>query len=203
LPATKIELRDGSHVAIRPVRPDDRDGLVAGFERVGPESRYRRFFTPKPELTARDLDYLTQIDHHDHEALVAVDLDTRDGVGVARYVRTGDGVAEPAVLVVDDWHGRGLGTALLRELAERAQVEGIRRFEAPILASNEEVMHVIDGLGDASFRRENGETILEMTLPAPGRVPRWAGLLTQFSTGALELERTLLARVRSTLAPDR
>jgi GNAT superfamily N-acetyltransferase len=203
LPATKLQLRDGSHVAIRPVRRDDRDGLVAGFERVGPESRYRRFFTPKPELTQRDLDYLTQIDHHDHEALVAVDLATRDGIGVARYVRTGDDVAEPAVLVVDDWHGRGLGTALLRELGERAQAEGIRRFEAPILASNEEVMHVVDGLGEVSFRRENGETILEMTLPERGRMPRWAGLLTHFSSGALELERTLLARVRSTLAPVR
>jgi GNAT superfamily N-acetyltransferase len=199
LPATKIDLRDGSRIAIRPVRPGDRDGLAEGFARVGPESRYRRFFAPKPELTPRDLDYLTQIDHHDHEALLAVDLATRDGVGVARYVRTGDTVAEPAIVVVDDWQGRGVGTALLHALAERAQQEGIRRFEAPVLASNDEVMHLIDGIGRASFKRDGPETVLTMTLPARGRVPRWAGLLGHFSTGTLEPGRTLLARLRSSL----
>src|SRR6185437_8992523 len=127
------------------------------------------------------------------------DLDTRDGVGVARYVRTGSDVAEPAVLVVDDWQGRGVGTALLQQLIERAQAEGIRRFEAPILSSNDEVLHLVDGLGDASYRRDGAETILEMELPARGRVPRWAGLLGQFSSGALELGRPLLARLRSGL----
>lgn len=201
--APKLELRDGSQIAIRPIRPGDRDALVEAFERVGPESRYRRFFAPKPRLTERDLDYLVDVDHHDHEALVAVDLATRDGVGVARFVRTGPDVAEPAIVVVDEWHGRGVATALLRELAERARAEGIRRFESPILASNEEVMHVVAGLGDVSYRREGGESILEMTLPAGGREPRWAGLLGQFSTGALQPARTLLARLRSTFAPQR
>jgi GNAT superfamily N-acetyltransferase len=202
LPATKLQLRDGERVAIRPIEPSDRAGLAEGFARVGPESRYRRFFAPKPALTERDLDYLTQIDHHDHEALLAIDLDTRDGVGVARYVRTGIDVAEPAIVVVDDWHGRGVGTALLRALAERARSEGIRRFQAPILASNRDVMHLIDGLGDASYRHEDGQAILEMTLPPRGLLPRWAGLLGHFSTGALEPGRTLIARLRSTLHHD-
>ena len=116
-----VELRDGSRVVIRPIEPDDRAALVAGFERLSAESRYRRFFGPITHLSERDLDYLTRVDHHDHEALVAFEDGTGDGVGVARYVRTGPDVAEPAIVVADDWHGRGAGSRLLDALVKRAQ----------------------------------------------------------------------------------
>jgi len=68
-----VTLADGSRVLIRPIAPEDRDELVAGFERLSAESRYRRFFGPMVRLSERDLDRLTQVDHHDHEALVAID----------------------------------------------------------------------------------------------------------------------------------
>jgi GNAT superfamily N-acetyltransferase len=69
------------------------------------------------------------VDHHDHEAIIALDPLTGEGVGVARYVRAGADpeVAEVAVTVVDDWQGRGLGRALLERLAARARREGVRR----------------------------------------------------------------------------
>jgi hypothetical protein len=86
-------LRDGAAIEIRPVTPADRETLRQGFERLSPESRYRRFFGPQPELSERDLDYLTDVDHHNHEALVATDPDTGDAVGVARFVRTAGSVA--------------------------------------------------------------------------------------------------------------
>ena len=41
-----VERRDGSRVVIRPIEPDDRAARLEGFERLGPESRYRRFFGP-------------------------------------------------------------------------------------------------------------------------------------------------------------
>ena len=63
-----------------------------------------------------------------------------DGVAVARYVRTGEGVAEPAISVVDDWQGRGLATVLLDELVGRAREEGIRSFAAPVLAAGRAVV---------------------------------------------------------------
>jgi GNAT superfamily N-acetyltransferase len=112
-----VTLRDGARVLIRPITPDDREALRAGFERLSDESRYRRFMSPIPRLTDGQLDYLTRIDHHDHEALAAVDS-TGDGgiVGVARFVRSGEAEAEPAIVVADDWQGKGLGTALLEAL---------------------------------------------------------------------------------------
>jgi hypothetical protein len=65
---SRRELRDGSIIELREIRPEDKAALVAGFDRLSPESRYRRFFTPLERLTETDLAYLTEVDHHDHEA---------------------------------------------------------------------------------------------------------------------------------------
>ena len=191
-----VALRDGSRVVIRPIEPDDRDALAAGFERLSPESRYRRFFGPMPRLSKSYLDYLTQVDHHDHEALVAVDEATGDGVGVARYVRTAADVAEPAVVVDDAWQGRGAASALLDALAERAREEGIARFEAPVLASNRDAISVLKRLGTTTQRPEGREINLTIDLPSERgvRLP-WHGLLKEVATGTIEPARTLIERI--------
>ena len=100
-----VALRDGSHVRARQGRSSDRDHLLRGFERVSPKSRSRRFFAAMPELSEGMVRYLTEVDHHDHEAIIALDEETGEGVGVARYVRSTErpDVAEVAVTVIDDW----------------------------------------------------------------------------------------------------
>lgn len=190
-------LRDGTVIEIRPIQPEDRQALREGFERLSPESRYRRFFGPMPELSERELDYLTQIDHHDHEALLAIATGTGEGLGVARFVRTGPGVAEPAIAVIDDWQGRGVGTQLLDALVVRAREERIDRFEAPVLASNTEAINVLQKLGQTTRRRSGRELELAIELPEttePGR--SWPQLLRQFAVGALEPARAVVERVR-------
>jgi nucleotide-binding universal stress UspA family protein len=190
-------LRDGTWVEIRPISPEDRDALRDAFERLSPESRYRRFFGPMPELSERDLDYLTRIDHHDHEALVATEPGSEAGIGVARYVRTAATVAEPAIVVADDWQGRGVGRALLRALATRAREEGVERFEAPVLATNADAIRMLERLGETTKRRAGREVLLTIELPAAEPVPgRWQELLRQFAAGALEPARTVLERLR-------
>lgn len=142
-------LRDGSVIHLRPIAPHDRDALEKGFERLSPESRYRRFLTPLKRLSARELNYLTAVDHHDHEALLATEPDNGEAVGVARFVRLADcpQTAEVAITVRDDWHGRGVATVLLRELVSRAQLEGVSRFRALCLSENREAIEVLKSLG--------------------------------------------------------
>ena len=194
----QVTLRDGSRVAIRPLEPDDRDALAEGFERLSPESRYRRSFAPRAELDERDLDYLTRIDHRDHEALAAVDAATGDGVGVARYVRIGPEVAEPALVVADDWQGRGVGSRLLGALVDRAREEGVRRFEAPVLAGNERALRLLESAGETRRRREHDEVRITIELPpAAHDEPHWSTLLNAFAAGTLEPARVLVDRLRS------
>ena len=87
-PTTDVTLRDGSTVHLREVLPTDRRAIQEGFEALSPESRYRRFFTNVSSLSERDLEYFTDIDHHRHEALVALEPGTSEGLGVARFIRT-------------------------------------------------------------------------------------------------------------------
>jgi nucleotide-binding universal stress UspA family protein len=185
-------LRDGSRITIRPLEPGDRQGLADGFARLSPETRYRRFFGPVPELRERDLDYLTQIDHHDHEALVAIDDATGEGVGVARYIRIAGEVAEPAVVVVDDWQGRGVGSALLISLVDRAREEGVARFEAPVLSTNNEALRTFQKLGQTRSRLEGREVMLTIDLPPAAGAKGLRDLLREFATGAAQPARTLL-----------
>ena len=164
-------LRDGREIVVRPIQPDDRAELAAGMRRLSPESRYRRFFTPTSELTESQLTYLTEVDHHDHEALVAVEPGTEHGIGVARFIRSPEDSerAEVAVAVADSWQGQGVATALLDRLAERARAEGVRRFSAEILAENRPMLELIEEVGPVKTKqRDHGSVEVEVELPPEG-----------------------------------
>ena len=169
-----VVLRDGSHVRLRQGRSGDGQLLRRGFERLSPESRYRRFLAAMPELSEEKVRYLTEIDHHDHEAIIALDERTGEGIGVARYVRDPrhPDRAEVAVTVIDDWQGHGLGTLLLEVLSARARQEGITTFTALLLAANQEMMDLFAALGPVRIvDREIGTVEIEMPNPEVGLSP--------------------------------
>jgi len=68
-----VEARDGTRLRVRPIEPWDKDLLRRTLERMSDDSRYRRFFAPVGTVREADLAYLTEVDHHDHEALVALE----------------------------------------------------------------------------------------------------------------------------------
>ena len=144
----RIRLRDGAELLIRQVGPADKGLIAGGVERLSAKSRYRRFFRPLDRLSQRDLVYLTEIDHHDHEALAAIDPERGELIGVTRYVRSADPTeAEVSVVVRDDWQRRGLATALLTELTRRARANGVRRYTALVSADNGVVLEALERLG--------------------------------------------------------
>ena len=175
-----VALRDGSHVRIRQGHSSDRELLLRGFERLSPESRYRRFLAQTAELSEETLRYLTVIDHRDHEAMIALEEETGAGIGVARYVRDPErpDTAEVAVTVIDDWQGRGLGTLLLDVIGARARQEGITSFTAVVLATNHTVMGLLGQLGDVRVLDREGSTFeLAVSIPAIGVAPALRKLL--------------------------
>jgi RimJ/RimL family protein N-acetyltransferase len=120
-PGRPVVLRDGSEVLIRQIQPADAALLADGFARLSVQSRWLRFLTAKRELSMAELRYLTHIDHHDHEAIGAVNRADGRGVGVARYIRDPEDpeAAHVAVTVIDAWQRRGVGTELLTRLSRR------------------------------------------------------------------------------------
>jgi RimJ/RimL family protein N-acetyltransferase len=172
VPTRRLTLRDGHVVDVRPLERSDREGLAAAVRRLSDETRYLRFATAKPRLTNRELDFLVDVDHHRHEAIVAIDPTTRRGVAAVRYVQVpGEpGVAEIAATVTDDWQGRGLGTALLGQLAVRARDEGYAALRASVLASNQRSIAMLLAAGFAPLPSGGllREYELVLALPAAG-----------------------------------
>jgi RimJ/RimL family protein N-acetyltransferase len=164
--ATRIALRDGSEVLIRPVQSTDAPLLAEGFARLSAASRWTRFLTPKKELSPAELRYFTDLDHHDHEALGALDNGDGRGVGIARFIRHADDpyAADIAVTIADDWQGRGLGSELLARLSDRARQEGIRRFTALVAAENVAVAGLLRNASASLVRRDSGTREYEIAL---------------------------------------
>ena len=154
VPGEIVDLPDGSEVKVRQVRPEDKPLFLAGWERFGEESRYRRFMGYKTRLTTRELEFFTDLDHVDHEAIGATALRTGEGLGVARYMRLPDrpDTAEAAVAVIDAWQGRGLGGVLLKRLCRRATANGILRFRASLLTGNRSMLRLFERLGEVEVR---------------------------------------------------
>ena len=185
----RLRLRDGSLVVVRPITPDDRERLAVAFSRLSEQSRYQRFLTAISELSDADLRYLTEVDHRDHEALIACDTESGEAIGVARFVRLDDGEsAEAAVTVIDEWQGRGAGTALANLLAERAREEGIKRFTALLLTENEQMRELLTTLGPAKvISRDGGTIVIEVEIPEQGIGEHMAGVLRVAAGGTVEL----------------
>ncbi len=164
-------LADGEAVTVRPILPDDKQALRAGMAALSRESRRFRFFSAVEQLTEQQLAYFTEIDYDDHFAWVAIAGDPASraarGIGVARYIRdrTDPQSSEWAIVVIDEYQRRGVGTVLLRHLARSARTHGIRHFLATVLAENDPMLDVARGLGGRT--RFIGDGLVEVDVELP------------------------------------
>ena len=133
---------DGTRVLLRPLRPDDLDRELAFIAGLSGETLYQRLHYSASgvsrEVAARllDLDY---VERCAIGALVGTPPEDRI-VGVSRYAREpGGDTAECAIVVTDAWHGRGLGTELMRTLGLAARRHGIRWLVGSSLADNQRI----------------------------------------------------------------
>jgi protein lysine acetyltransferase len=160
-------------VTIRPIQADDTGRLQLSHERLSPESRYRRFMSAKPHLTAADARYLVDIDGCHHYALVATVAEP-DGdaiVAVARFVRQSDdpSAAEFAIVVGDEWQRQGLGGELLGRLADAAVTRGVERFRAVMLTDNVAIHRLVGRLAVAVTHRTRSGNVSEVEFELPTR----------------------------------
>jgi RimJ/RimL family protein N-acetyltransferase len=171
----QLVLADGRRVTIRPIERHDRDRLSRLFMRLTPESRYRRYLSPKPRLSERELDHLLDVDHVHHEALAVVDEADGSFVAAARYVQHPDQpeVADVAIEVADDLHGQGIGTALAIRTLDRARANGFTRLTATTLRDNRPARALLQRLhfSPRSSHGPEAEFELQLSRTAPRTRP--------------------------------
>ncbi len=150
--ASSVVLGSGDTAFIRPLVPADQEALASFHRRQSPESIYRRYFSPKPELSEKELDHFTAVDMVDRAALVVESHD--ELIAWASYERwPGRNEAEAAFMVDDQRHGEGIATLLLEHLAAIARSNGIERFTAEVLGDNRAMLAVFAKAGWPLQRR--------------------------------------------------
>lgn len=157
-----VVLRDGSTLAVRPIRPDDEGDLARFFTDLSMESRVFRFFAAISNADAL-AKQLVDVDYTTRYGILAVAGAERRLVGHAMYVATEPRKAELALAVADAYQGRGLGTILLGQLGEAAAAAGIEVMEAIVKPENHHMLKLLRESGfPMSVRSEPGEIHAEL-----------------------------------------
>jgi acetyltransferase len=160
-------LADGDRIHIRPIRPEDATIEREFVARLSDESKYMRFMQALHELTPEMLSRFTQIDYDRELALLA--LIERDGaefeIGVARYATLADGeTCEFAVVVADEWRGKGVASALFKDLVEAARKQRLVRMEGTVLAQNRGMIEFSKSAGFKIEPDPEDRTLVKITL---------------------------------------
>ena len=152
-------LRGGGEYTVRPIHPDDASMLQEMMAHLSPENRYFRFVSTLVELPPAMLARFTLIDYDREMALVAVFRERQAGpdgevidreriVGVSRYITNPDqSSCEFALVVADDFSGRGLGTRLMLCIMEVAREKGLSEIEGLVLTQNPAMLKLMKSLG--------------------------------------------------------
>jgi acetyltransferase len=156
---TPWQLKDGTPVTIRPIRPEDEPIMVRFHETLSERSVYFRYFHPirlNARVAHERLTRMCFIDYSREMALVVVRTDREahreDLLGVGRLIRVhGTRDAEFAILISDQWQGHGIGTELLARLVQIGREEKLERIVADILPDNTEMQRVCEKIG---FKQE-------------------------------------------------
>jgi len=144
-------LRSGEALIIRYAGTDDAEAMKAYFRALSPRSRYNRLMGPAPELPHGLLDRFVHAGEGGAYSLLATLTNDAGEIVIAelRYAfeaGTGTGSVEFGLSVNDRWQGRGVGRALIGNVACRAAALGALRLFGDTLRDN----HAMIGLARAT-----------------------------------------------------
>ena len=160
-----VKAKHGPELVVRPLRHGDTATVQALFERLGEASRLARFNGLKRRLREQELRWLATVGPNHHVLVAYVDGDP-DPVAIARLVRS-DASAEVAFEVADAYQGRGIGSALTRELVSDACAAGIVEVTALVRSDNRAALAVLQHtLGQLEVRFEGPEMVVRAPLLA-------------------------------------
>ena len=161
------QLRDGSLVEIRALRPDDRADMLTAVAGISAPSMYRRFFGVKRDFSETEIAFYLDVDFVNHVALVATvgEADRPVIAGGGRFVVVQQDAAEVAFAVIDKYQSKGICSALLRHLTLLAQGAGLKALVAEVLPENAAMLRVFEKSGyDIVKKRDRGVVHIRLRL---------------------------------------
>jgi len=165
---------DGSEITIRPISAADLELEREFVSRLSPATGYQRLMSAR-SLSLAELKRFTDIDYSREMALIATTMveGKEHQIGVARYVKdeAAPGEAEFAIVLADDWQGRGLGSKLLASLLAAARAHGVRRALATTMSTNEGMLALARRMGFTLSPNPASPSITSLTLEL-GETPR-------------------------------
>ena len=182
-------LQDGTPAMLWPLLPTDAGTLRDVFRRLSPGSRRHRFLQVLDQLDDPMIRLLVDsVDGVHHIALLLIVLPPEgeeELIGVAHLVQdpADPATADIAVTVVDDWQGRGAGTALVAALMQRRPA-AVTRLRTLVAAGNRASLALLARAGRVSpGLPERGVLDVTVDLPPPTRarsaVEKVAGFWSQ------------------------
>jgi acetyltransferase len=140
--------RGGEHLLIRPVRPEDSALYPAFLREVNADDLRLRFFGRVAELTAEEGRKLAHVDHKRETALVALDENTGEMLGLVRLRdELDEETGEFAILVRSRLKGHGVGWLLMRRVIDYAKAKRLRRVYGDVLVENAAMLQMCGELG--------------------------------------------------------
>jgi acetyltransferase len=162
-----IVLQGGVAATLRPIRPEDAVLEHAFVHGLSEQSRFLRFMFALHDLAPAMLSRFTQIDYDRELALIAV-IDTPDGekqIGVARYITLDDEeTCEFAIVVGDEWQGKGLARQLFGTLIDAARQTSLKVMTGITLRDNSRMLDLARACGFKLHTDADDPSLMAMTL---------------------------------------
>lgn len=163
-----VQLKDGSSMLLRPVRPEDEPAMEQMLQNVSSDSLYMRFFGSVPKMSHTWMVRFTHIDYDREIAIVAETPDKKALAGVVRIIEDAwRETAEYAILIADAYHGKGLGSILTDYILDIARQRKIKKIVASVLAANTPMIHMFERRGFTFDRSGVDVYEVELDIQAP------------------------------------
>jgi RimJ/RimL family protein N-acetyltransferase len=140
----RITLKDGRTVNVRPITPDDREGLTEMHATMSPEALRWGMPPYTPENIQRRMDRLPN----------SIALAAEHGGRIVGHATINKqthprrrGVSGYNIYLHQDYHDAGLGTAMTAIILQEARDQGLHKVNLEVVAENTIAVHVYEKTG--------------------------------------------------------
>lgn len=160
----KANLKDNSFAIFHFIGPECRNCIAKGLNRLSYATRLSRFNSPINKFSETQIEYLTNIDNHDHLALGAgiCNISNDPGMGIARYIKKSKDShkAEIAIVILDEYQNKGLGTLLTCLLIKYGIKNNIFKFYGFVNPENIPIIKIFEKFKAKKINNNENENML-------------------------------------------